>query len=62
MQEGDIITEHEIAYINALEHLWDMLSDMIEGGRLDEADIPDDYIALVNQTQRCESARTKTEE
>jgi len=32
---------------NQYAQLHDMLSDMIEGGRLTEADIPDDYEALV---------------
>lgn len=35
-------------YVRCLETLWDMVSDMVEGGRLTEADIPDDYHALVN--------------
>ena len=33
--------------------LHDMLSDMIEGGRLTEGDIPDDYAALVEQLEQC---------
>lgn len=49
MQSGDIITEKESAYVEELERLWDMVSDMVESGRLVEADIPDDYQALVSQ-------------
>ncbi len=49
MQSGDIITEKESAYVEELERLWDMVSDMVESGRLAEADIPDDYQALVSQ-------------
>ena len=33
--------------LDAYRKLHDSLSDMIEGGRLDESDIPDDYKALV---------------
>lgn len=36
-------------YVAKLERLWDMVSDMVEGGRLREADAPDDYAALVQQ-------------
>lgn len=44
-------------YIKQLEALWDMVSDMVEGGRLTEADIPDDYDALVRKMGECEAAR-----
>ncbi len=33
--------------ITAIERLHDFLSDMIEGGRLTEHNIPDDYQAIV---------------
>ena len=33
------------------ERLHDMVSDMIEGGRLTRADVPDDYDALVHQLE-----------
>lgn len=46
-----------VAYTKALERLWDMLSDTVEGGRLTEADCPDDYEALVHQMVACEQAR-----
>jgi hypothetical protein len=49
LQHGDMLTEREATYILELEKLWDMLSDTVEGGRLTEADIPDDYQALVSQ-------------
>lgn len=39
----DAIAEYRKAY----SRLHDFLSDMIEGGRLTEADIPDDYQAIV---------------
>ena len=39
--------------LNAYFKLHDMLSDMIEGGRLTEGDIPDDYAALVGQLEQC---------
>lgn len=45
-----------------LECLWDMLSDAIEGGRLTEADIPDDYEAFVEQMVSCEGARYRREQ
>lgn len=38
--EQDLLAHHS--------KLHDMVSDMIEGGRLSEADIPDDYQALVD--------------
>lgn len=42
--------------LEAYFDLHDMLSDMIEGGRLTEADIPDDYQALLEQIDRCNKA------
>ena len=36
--------------------LHDMVSDAIEGGRLTEADIPDDYKAIVGQLVKCNAA------
>ena len=39
--------------LSAYFELHDMLSDMIEGGRLTEGDIPDDYAALVEQLEQC---------
>ena len=39
--------------LNAYFELHDMLSDMIEGGRLTEGDIPDDYAALVERLEQC---------
>ncbi len=62
MQTGDILTEAEVLYIEALEGLWDMLSDAIEGGRLTEADLLDDYSPFVNQMQRCENLRFLSEQ
>lgn len=38
--------------LHAYHRLHDGLSDMIEGGRLTEADIPDDYQWLVNSLER----------
>ena len=35
--------------------LHDMLSDCIESGRLSTAELPDDYVALVEQTIKCVS-------
>lgn len=55
-------TQHQASYTDALERLWDMLSDTIESGRLTEADIPDDYQALVITMQRCEVLRAATRE
>lgn len=57
MQDGDILISREVRYIDSLELLWDMLSDTIEGGRLTESDIPDDYAALVTVMQECERLR-----
>ncbi len=37
------------AYVASYSKLHAMLADMIEGGRLSEADLPDDFLALVNQ-------------
>lgn len=62
MQAGDILTENEAAYIEALEGLWGMVSDMVEGGRLREADIPDDYEALVRHQTTLSSLRAAVEE
>ena len=39
--------------LNAYFELHDMLSDMIEAGRLTEGDIPEDYAALVEQLEQC---------
>ena len=39
--------------LNPYFELHDMLSDMIEGGRLAEGDIPDDYAALVDLLEQC---------
>ncbi len=49
--------ESNAHYVAALERLWDMLSDAVEGGRLTPALLPDDYAALVSQMTACESAR-----
>lgn len=56
MQSGDILTGKEAHYVDKLERLWDMLSEAVEGGRLTEADIPDDYAALVSQMGKCNAA------
>lgn len=40
-------------YVGSLEKLWDTISDTVEGGRLTEADIPDDYQAIVEQMVEC---------
>lgn len=39
-------------YVAALEKLWDILSDTIEGGRLLETDLPVDYDAMVRQMEK----------
>lgn len=39
--KGDLLWDYQ--------QLHDMLSDMLEGGRLKQTDIPDDYDALVRQ-------------
>jgi len=49
LQTGDMLSETERDYVDALERLWDMLSDCVEGGRLTEGNLPDDYAALVRQ-------------
>ena len=61
MQSGDIVTEKESAYVEELERLWDMVSDMVESGRLVEADIPDDYQALVAQMVKLASSEVRDE-
>lgn len=61
MQDGDMLTKDEAHYIGELESLWDMVSDTIKGGRLTEADIPDDYRAFVRQLKLLISAREKVE-
>lgn len=38
--------------LSELEKLHDIISDTIEGGRLRESDIPDDYEALVLQLEK----------
>ena len=45
-----------INLLNAYFELHDMLSDMIEDGRLTEGDIPEDYAALVEQLKQCNAA------
>lgn len=42
--------------LEAYFDLHDILSNMIEGGRLTEADIPWDYQALLEQIDRCNRA------
>jgi predicted protein tyrosine phosphatase len=44
--------------VDAYEKLHDGLSDMIEGGRLTEADIPDDYQWLVETLVNCNARGT----
>ena len=41
------IEDLEIEYRHTLETVADIISDAIEGGRLNASDIPDDYQALV---------------
>lgn len=48
--------------LEAYFDLHDMLSDMIEGGRLTKADIPDDYQALLEQIDRCNKAYDEFQE
>lgn len=48
--------------LNPYFELHDMLSDMIEGGRLTEGDIPDDYAALVEQLEQLEQCNAYYEE
>ena len=43
------MSDDVLDYVSALENLWDIVSDMVESGRLTEADIPDDYSALVER-------------
>jgi hypothetical protein len=50
----------ESELLAAYARLHDMLSDMIESGRLREADIPNDYRALVDQLSGpCNAAMAK---
>lgn len=49
---------HQARYTEALEELWDLLSDAVEAGRLTESDIPHDYQALVSQMMTCEARRS----
>lgn len=39
--------------LKGYRRLHDFLSDAIEGGRLTEADVPDDYHAFVYQLEEC---------
>jgi hypothetical protein len=43
----------------AYGRLHDFLSDAIEGGRLKESDLPDDYLAIVTQLETCAAADHK---
>ena len=45
--------------VEQYERLHDGLSDMIEGGRLTEADIPDDYQWLVETLVACNARGNK---
>lgn len=47
------MSDEEQNYMAALERLWDMLSDAVEGGRLTVAEVPDDYDAFVAQMIGC---------
>ena len=46
--------------LNAYFELHDMLSDMIEAGRLTEGDIPEDYAAIVEQLEQCNTYYEET--
>ena len=58
---GDVLTEQEAKLCNGMLKLWDMLSDTVEGGRLTEADIPDDYSALVRQMVKLAGLHDKSD-
>ena len=47
--EGDALRKSLKEY----RRLHDFLSDAIEGGRLTEADVPDDYHAFIHQLEEC---------
>lgn len=44
-------------YVKSLEDLCSIISDTVQGGRLKETDIPDDYRALVEQMAKCNAIR-----
>lgn len=48
-------------YLGSLETLLGMVSDTISSGRLREADIPDDFEAIVSQVAECNAVREKME-
>lgn len=52
MQAGDILTEKEAEYVDALERLWDLVSDAIECGRL-----PNRRHLFIEQMIKCEALR-----
>lgn len=55
MMSGDIITEEEAIYIEALESVFLMMCNIIDGGRLRESDLPDDFAALKGALSDVES-------
>jgi hypothetical protein len=59
MQDGDILTAREATYIEALEAEHDMIDDMLSGKRLTEADIPDDFKALVKAAKAVATAHNR---
>ena len=46
-------------YVAKLEKLWDVVSDCIEGERLKEGDLPDDYRAIVAAITEAQNARAQ---
>lgn len=53
MTEGDIISGSEAAYIEALEALWDLVSDAVESGRIKASP------RIILQMVECERLRDK---
>lgn len=49
-------------YIKTLETLYSQVSDMVNGNRLKEFDIPDDFQALTSQLRKVEQALTAWQE
>lgn len=53
------MNKSERDHMAALTRLWDMLADAVNGERLSEDMIPDDFEAFTDQMAKCQTAYVK---
>lgn len=61
LQEGDILSALEARAIERWQELHNMVSELVESGKIKEADLPDDYRALVRKLEQCVQAENKAD-